>query len=155
MTEIYTKLRATSEHSIEEILFAGVIGRFRPEVAIQRLRAAHVDKDDYKAVRAGMTRCSKFSGHDIALEVPPDLPKFDDIKQDFEALRGVSWPQTPAVKSLIKKATNKRKSRSRQKSYSRKVSHSVSMLARGIVLYGVQSFNPFPVDFESSLLILC
>src|SRR6202030_702937 len=35
VTEIYTKLRATWEHSIEEILFAGVIGRFRPEVASQ------------------------------------------------------------------------------------------------------------------------
>jgi hypothetical protein len=49
---------------------------------------------------------------------------------------------------LIKKAKNKRKSRSRQKFYSRKVSHSVWMLARGIVLYGVHSFKPFPVDFE-------
>jgi hypothetical protein len=109
VTEIYTKLRATWEHSIEEILFAGVIGRFRPEVASQRLRAAHVDKDDYKAVRGGMTRCSKFSGHDIALGVPPDLPKFDDLKQDFEALQEFVMAADARRKKLDKEGQEQEK----------------------------------------------
>jgi energy-coupling factor transporter ATP-binding protein EcfA2 len=86
VTDVYTKMRETWEHAVEEILFAGVVGRFRPNVATMQLRAAHVDKADYEAVYAGMTRCSKYSGHDQAAGVPADLPKFADIRTDFEKL---------------------------------------------------------------------
>lgn len=86
VTDIYTKVRETWEHAIEEILFAGVVGRFRPNVATMKLRAAHVEKSDYEAVYAGMTRCSKFSGHDQSAGVPADLPKFADIKADLDKL---------------------------------------------------------------------
>lgn len=86
VTNIYTKLRETWEHTVEEILFAGVVGRFKPGVATMRLRAAHVDKSDYEAVYAGMTRCSKYSGHDQSAGVPAELPKFEDIRADFEKL---------------------------------------------------------------------
>jgi energy-coupling factor transporter ATP-binding protein EcfA2 len=86
VVEIYTKLRETWEHSIEEILFAGVIGRFRPEVQTLKLRAARIEEEDYQVVLVGMTRCSKFSGHDQSLETPPDLPKFADILVDIESL---------------------------------------------------------------------
>jgi hypothetical protein len=61
------------EYTIEEILFAGVVGRFRPNVATMRLRVAHVDKSDYEAVYADMMRCSKYSGHDQATDGPADL----------------------------------------------------------------------------------
>jgi hypothetical protein len=74
------------EHSIEEILFAGVIGRFRPEVQTLKLRAARIEEEDYQVVLVGMTRCFKFSGHDQSLETPPDLPKFADILVDIESL---------------------------------------------------------------------
>ncbi|NJO53441.1 MAG: hypothetical protein HC829_00160 [Bacteroidales bacterium] len=86
VTDVYTKMRETWEHTIEEILFAGVVGRFRPNVATMKLRAAHVDKSDYEAVYAGMTRCSKYSGHDQAAGVPADLPKFAEIKADLDNL---------------------------------------------------------------------
>lgn len=86
VTDAYTKMRETWEHTVEEILFAGVVGRFRPNIATLRLRAAHVDKADYEAVLAGMTRCSKFSGHDQSAGVPAGLPKFADIKADLDKL---------------------------------------------------------------------
>ena len=84
--DLYTKLRETWEHSIEEILFAGVVGRFRPNIATMKLRSARVEKADYEAVFAGMTRCSKFSGHDQSVGVPAELPKFDVIKADLDKL---------------------------------------------------------------------
>ena len=87
VTEVYTKMRETWEQSIEEVLFAGVIGRFRPNVATMRLRSARVEQADYEAVYAGMGRCSKFSGHDQSAGVPPDLPLFSDLEKDLDALR--------------------------------------------------------------------
>jgi hypothetical protein len=86
VTGVYSKMRETWEHTIEEVLFAGVVGRFRPNVATMQLRAAHVDKTDYEAVYAGMTRCSKYSGHDQAAGVPVDLPKFAEIEADYQKL---------------------------------------------------------------------
>lgn len=86
VTDVYSKMRETWEHAIEEILFAGVIGRFRPNVATLKLRAARVEKADYEALYAGMTRCSKYSGHDQSAGVPADLPKFTEIKADLDKL---------------------------------------------------------------------
>lgn len=86
VAQVYTRLRETWEHSIEEILFAGVISRFRPEVQTLKLRSAKVEEQDYQAIFAGMTRCSKYSGHDQSTESPPDLPKFADIQADYDTL---------------------------------------------------------------------
>lgn len=86
VTGIYSRMRETWEHTIEEILFAGVVGRFRPNIATMKLRAAHVEKSDYEVVYAGMTRCSKYSGHDQSAGVPAGLPKFADIKADLDKL---------------------------------------------------------------------
>jgi hypothetical protein len=93
-------MRETWEHAIEEILFAGVVGRFRPNVATMKLRAAHVDKSDYEAVYAGMTRCSKYSGHDHAAGVPADLPKFADVRADFEKLSSFVFAANARRKTL-------------------------------------------------------
>jgi AAA domain len=87
VSEVYTKMRETWEQSIEEVLFAGVIGRFRPNVATMRLRSARIEQADYEAVYAGMSRCSKFSGHDQSAGVPPDLPLFADMEEDLNKLR--------------------------------------------------------------------
>jgi hypothetical protein len=87
VTEAYAKMRETWEQSIEEVLFAGVIGRFKPNVATMRLRSARIEQADYEAVYAGMSRCSKFSGHDQSPGVPPDLPLFSDLEKDLNELR--------------------------------------------------------------------
>jgi len=102
VTDVYTKMRETWEHAIEEILFAGVVGRFRPNVATMRLRAAHVEKSDYEAVYAGMTRCSKHSGHDQSAGVPADLPKFADIKADLDKLSSYVTAANARRKTLEK-----------------------------------------------------
>jgi energy-coupling factor transporter ATP-binding protein EcfA2 len=102
VTDVYTKMRETWEHTIEEILFAGVVSRFRPNVATMRLRAAHVEKSDYEAVYAGMTRCSKYSGHDLAAGVPTDLPKFADIKAELDKLSSYVTAANTRRKTLEK-----------------------------------------------------
>jgi hypothetical protein len=86
VTEAYTKMRETWEQLIEEVLFAGVVGRFKPNVATMRLRSARIEQTDYEAVYAGMSRCSKFSGHDQSAGVPPDLPLFADMEEDLNKL---------------------------------------------------------------------
>ncbi|ABE64544.1 conserved hypothetical protein [Nitrobacter hamburgensis X14] len=102
VTDAYTKMRETWEHAVEEILFAGVVCRFRPNVATLKLRAAHVDKADYEAVYAGMTRCSKFSGHDQSAGVPADLPKFTEIEADLGKLNSFVTAANVRRKALEK-----------------------------------------------------
>ncbi|MGA0598133.1 AAA family ATPase [Enterovirga sp. CN4-39] len=80
---IYTLLRETWERLVEEVLFADVIGRFRPDVATMKLRAVEVGEDDRKAVYQGMSRCSRYSGHDQASGASPDLPPIEEIEQDL------------------------------------------------------------------------
>jgi hypothetical protein len=80
---IYTMMRETWERLVEEILFNEVVERFRPEVRTLRLRAARIDDNDYEAVYGGMTRCSRYSGHDHPKEAPPALPT---IKATLEEL---------------------------------------------------------------------
>ncbi|MHC6157662.1 AAA family ATPase [Bradyrhizobium elkanii] len=100
VVDLYTKMRETWEHSIEEILFAGVVGRFRPNVSTMKLRAARIEKADYEAVYAGMTRCSKYSGHDQSIGVPVDLPKWDAIKADLDTLAAFAGAADKRRKAL-------------------------------------------------------
>ena len=109
VTGVYSKMRETWEHTIEEVLFAGVVGRFRPNVATMQLRAAHVDKADYEAVYAGMTRCSKYSGHDQAAGVPVDLPKFAEIEADYQKLNSYVTTANARRKKLDDEGRNAEK----------------------------------------------
>ncbi len=109
VTGVYSKMRETWEHTIEEVLFAGVVGRFRPNVATMQLRAAHVDKTDYEAVYAGMTRCSKYSGHDQAAGVPVDLPKFAEIEADYQKLNSYVTTANARRKKLDDEGRNAEK----------------------------------------------
>lgn len=67
-------------------MFSGVVNRFRPEVQTLKLRSARVEEKDCQAIFAGMTRCSKYSGHDQPTGASPDLPTFADIQADYDAL---------------------------------------------------------------------
>jgi hypothetical protein len=84
--QIYTMMRETWERIVEEVLFADVINRFRPEVRTLQLRAVAIDEGDRQAVFAGMKRCSYYSGHDQSSATPTDLPKFEDIMRDWNSL---------------------------------------------------------------------
>jgi len=54
----------------------------------QRLEEACIDPGkDYPLIFEGMKRCSHYSGHDPAEDLPTELPKADEIVQDVEALK--------------------------------------------------------------------
>jgi energy-coupling factor transporter ATP-binding protein EcfA2 len=87
LTAIYSRMRETWERMIEEILFNGTIQRFRPEVMTQSLKHASFDPaDDYPEIFEGMKRCSHYSGHDLAADLPPELPSKETIEADLKAL---------------------------------------------------------------------
>lgn len=85
---LYATMRETWERIIEEILFNNAVQRFRPEVMTQRLEEACYDPaTDYPVIFEGMKRCSHYSGHDPAPDLPTDLPDPDRIGRDIEELK--------------------------------------------------------------------
>ena len=89
--ELYTKMRETWERVVEEVLFNNVVQRFRREVMTQRLEEVALDPAaDYPSIYDGMSRCSRYSGHDPARDLPPDLPEPREISRDIDALNAFS-----------------------------------------------------------------
>ena len=98
IVDLYTKMRETWERIVEEILFNNVVQRFRPEVMTQRLEEACIDPlVDYPAIFEGMKRCSHYSGHDQASDLPPELPEPRETDRDIADL------QTFADKALARR----------------------------------------------------
>ena len=88
IVDLYTKMRETWERIVEEVLFNNVVQRFRPEVMTQSLEEACIDPSaDYPAIFEGMKRCSHYSGHDQAPDLPPDLPEPREIDRDMADLQ--------------------------------------------------------------------
>jgi hypothetical protein len=57
----------------------------------QRLEEACFDPaTDYPLIFEGMKRCSHYSGHDRAEELPEALPEIDEITEDIDALKQFS-----------------------------------------------------------------
>ena len=84
---LYTKMRSTWERVVEDVLFNNVVQRFRGEVMTQSLRAAFFDPAaDYPVIFEGMKRCSHYSGHEPAPDLPPELPEPGEIARDIEDL---------------------------------------------------------------------
>ena len=83
--DAYSLLRQTWERGIEEVLFAGTVMRFSEGISTQKLKEVEVQDDDYRAVTAGMTKCSKFSGHDGAAQANVPTPPPEDLLADIEA----------------------------------------------------------------------
>lgn len=83
--EAYTLLRRTWERAIEEVLFAETVIRFSEGVYTKRLSAVEVSDDDYHAIDTGMTKCSKFTGHDGAASANVPTPTPNDLQADIEA----------------------------------------------------------------------
>ena len=100
---IYMKMRETWERIIEEVLFNNAVQRFRPEIMTQRLEAACIElSTDYPAIYEGMKRCSRYSGHDPAPDIPTDLPDSDQIARDFGDLKSFSETAIKRRKDLDK-----------------------------------------------------
>lgn len=86
---LYTQMRDTWERIVEDILFNRVVQRFRPEIMTQRLEEACIDPErDYPVIFEGMKRCSHYSGHDLAEDLPPELPEPALIRRDADELEG-------------------------------------------------------------------
>ena len=86
---LYTQMRDTWERIVEDILFNRVIQRFRPEIMTQRLEQACIDPEkDHPVIFEGMKRCSHYSGHDLAEDLPPELPEPELIRRDADKLQG-------------------------------------------------------------------
>ena len=84
---LYTKMRETWERLVEEVLFNNTVQRFRREVMTQRLEEVRFDPGaDCPAIFEGMKRCSHYSGHDPAPDLPPELPDTREIARDVEQL---------------------------------------------------------------------
>jgi hypothetical protein len=84
--EAYSHLRMAWERAVEEVLFQGVVTRFAEGVSTQRLKSVIVEDSDYDAIDAGMTKSSKFSGHDPAKSAQLATPHPDDLRSDIDKL---------------------------------------------------------------------
>ncbi|WP_417426892.1 AAA family ATPase [Hoeflea sp.] len=103
LTAVYTLMRETWERIVEEVLFNETIQRFRPEVMTLRLEDACYDPtDDYPAIFEGMKRCSHYSGHDKAADLPQELPAAEDIEADLQALLDFHTKVSDRKKALQK-----------------------------------------------------
>jgi len=83
--DVYFHLRLTWERAVEEVLLGNVVIRFREGVETSRLKGVKVENEDYAAVDAGMTKCSKYA-HDKASIGNIAVPGPDEIATDINAL---------------------------------------------------------------------
>ena len=103
VSALYTQIRDTWERIVEDILFNRVVQRFRPEIMTQRLEEACIDPEkDYPVIFEGMKRCSHYSGHDLAEDLPPELPEPELIRRDADELQGFFNAASERQKKLRK-----------------------------------------------------
>jgi ABC-type lipoprotein export system ATPase subunit len=96
--EAYSHLRMAWERGVEEVLLAGAVTRFTEGVSTQRLRYVTVEDSDYEAINIGMTKSSKFSGHDPAMSAHLSNPHPDDLREDIGKLE--SWRASVEARKL-------------------------------------------------------
>ena len=103
----YRRMRDTWELLVEDLLFNGVVKRFRRSVETRRLRAVEVDDADVKAVSDGMTRCSYFT-HEGGAEAPPPLPAPAAFLVDIEHLGTTVATLMTRIKAVEQRRKNER-----------------------------------------------
>lgn len=84
--EAYSHLRMAWERGVEEVLLQGAVTRFVEGVSTQKLKYVIVEDSDYEAINIGMTKSSKFSGHDPAMPANLPTPHPDELKADIDKL---------------------------------------------------------------------
>jgi len=85
---LYGLLREAWERAIEEVLLAGIVERFRPDVQTKRIvKIADIADTDCQVVEAAMTKCSRWlPGHDEAAAAHAPVPEPQELKADIEGL---------------------------------------------------------------------
>ncbi len=83
----YSRLRATWERVVEELLFNKVVSRYERAVRTQSLIGVVVDKEAITKVFEAMTRCSAVTeAHDHAAGATVPTPTTDEMKADLAGL---------------------------------------------------------------------
>ena len=85
---IYGLLREAWERGIEEVLFNGIVERYRSGVQTQQIKKiSDISNDDCNTVDIAMTKCSKWlSGHDQSPAAKEDIPEPNELKTDIGSL---------------------------------------------------------------------
>lgn len=84
----YSRLRATWERAVEEVLFNKVVSRYSKVVQTLRLQGVSIDTDSMSPVFEGITRCSAVTdAHDHATGASVPTPTVSDFTKDLDALR--------------------------------------------------------------------
>lgn len=87
-SRIYGLLREAWERASEEVLFNGVIERYRPNIkTLQMDPVADICAADCQALKDGMTKCSIWlPGHDQAAAANTPFPEPAELQADIKAL---------------------------------------------------------------------
>jgi energy-coupling factor transporter ATP-binding protein EcfA2 len=86
--DLYAHLRMAWERGVEELLFNGVVLRFRKGIETNRLNKVIVKEDDVKIIQVNMSKCSNYTGHDGAMEANIATPSPGEALNDVNALDG-------------------------------------------------------------------
>ena len=91
---LYGLLREGWERGLEEVLLAGLVERFRPNVQTKQvIDVADINGEDCRTLDAAMTKCSKWlTGHDQAAGARAAVPEPAELKADIAALE--TWVST-------------------------------------------------------------
>ena len=101
----YSHLRMAWERCVEEVLLQGVVTRFKEGISTQPLPGVTVEDNDVKAVDVGMTKSSKFSGHDPAAYAQLPTPDPSELLTDIERLE--AWRKAVVARADATKARRK------------------------------------------------
>ena len=102
--DAYRHLRIAWERAVEEVLFRGVVVRFRKGISTQLLAGVVVDDADYSAIENAMTRCSNYA-HDQALLGGTAIPDPDELLADINGLENWRTAVTKRSEDVRKKRT--------------------------------------------------
>ncbi|NOZ22636.1 MAG: AAA family ATPase [Planctomycetes bacterium] len=84
---LYALLRETWEAAIEEVLFNKAVVRHGSQVQTLRLKQVSVTTEQYKAIDANMSKCSKWmAGHDKSKKLDIHRPAPNEISADIDTL---------------------------------------------------------------------
>ncbi len=89
VASLYSRLRATWERALEDIVFANVIMRHRDYINTRDLkRVTALEKCDVQIFQSGFKKCCDFvDSHDASRGHDPEPPEPDDIIRDIQILK--------------------------------------------------------------------